>query len=86
MGKSARSLALAALVRIDHEGAYANLVLPAMLSRSSLSHADRRFATELVYGTTRRCRACDALVDRVLPHYADTDGMVIIRYRRRRGA
>jgi len=37
------------LKRIDSDGAYANLVLGAMLERSGLSDQDRRFATELVY-------------------------------------
>ena len=79
MGESARSLALAALVRIDHEGAYANLVLPAMLSRSTLSDADRRFATELVYGTTRMRRACDALVDRFVMSEPDATTRTLLR-------
>ena len=65
---SSRSLALDALVRIEQEGAYANLALPGMLERSGLDERDRGFATELVYGTTRMRRACDWLVDRfVLP-------------------
>ena len=33
-------------------------------SQSRLDERDRRFVTELVYGTTRMRRACDALVDR----------------------
>ena len=66
-GVAARRLAVDALVRIDSEGAYANLTLPPMLSRSSLDQRDRAFATELVYGTTRMRRACDWLVDRFLP-------------------
>ena len=56
-------------MRIDHDGAYANLVLPTILSRSKLSDADRRFATDLVYGTTRMRRACDALIDRIYAHH-----------------
>ena len=60
----ARRLALDALVRIDEEGAYANLVTNALLDRSDLSERDRHFVTELVYGTTRMRRACDHLVDR----------------------
>lgn len=66
-GVAARRLAVEALVRIDAEGAYANLTLPSMLARSSLDQRDRAFATELVYGTTRMRRACDWLVDRFLP-------------------
>jgi 16S rRNA (cytosine967-C5)-methyltransferase len=55
-----------ALGRIEDEGAYANLVLPEVLSRTGLAERDRHFATELVYGTTRMRRACDLLVDRFL--------------------
>jgi len=65
MAVTARSVALAALARID-EGAYANLVLPVALGRSGLDARDRRFVTELVYGTTRMRRACDHLVDRFI--------------------
>jgi 16S rRNA (cytosine967-C5)-methyltransferase len=65
-GRSARAVALEALDRIDPGGAYANLVLPELLARTGLSDRDRRFATELVYGTTRMRRACDHLVDRFL--------------------
>jgi 16S rRNA (cytosine967-C5)-methyltransferase len=61
---SARRLALDVLRRIEDDGAYANLALRPMLDRSGLSDADRGFVTDLVYGTTRRRRACDALVDR----------------------
>src|SRR5699024_5818724 len=60
----ARRSAIEALVRIDEDGAYANLVLPRILSRSGLSERDRRFVTELVYGTTRHRRACDWFIDR----------------------
>jgi 16S rRNA (cytosine967-C5)-methyltransferase len=64
MRPDARSVALEVLQRIDHEGAYANLALGPALERSGLDERDRRFATDLVYGTTRMRRACDALVDR----------------------
>jgi 16S rRNA (cytosine967-C5)-methyltransferase len=56
---------MVALGRIE-AGAYANLVLPAVLDRSHLSERDRGFVTELVYGTTRMRRACDWLVDRFI--------------------
>ena len=61
---SARALAYVVQRRIDHEGAYANVVLPSALARGGLSERDRHFVTELVYGTTRMRRACDVLVDR----------------------
>ena len=63
---TARQLAYRCLQRIDHEGAYANLLLQSELGRSKLSERDRGFVTELVYGTTRMRRACDALIDRFL--------------------
>lgn len=64
MSDDPRRLALTLLRRIEEEGAFANLVVPSMLDRSSLSRSDRAMVTDLVYGTTRLRRACDALVDR----------------------
>jgi 16S rRNA (cytosine967-C5)-methyltransferase len=64
--KNARELAYHCLQRIDYEGAYANLLLQSELGRSKLSDRDRGFVTELVYGTTRMRRGCDALIDRFL--------------------
>ena len=69
--ETSRTLALEVLRRIEEDGAYANLALGPALSASSLSAEDRRFATDLVYGTTRMRRACDALVDRFIS--ADPD-------------
>jgi 16S rRNA (cytosine967-C5)-methyltransferase len=63
---NARQVAYRCLQRIDHDGAYANLLLQSELGRSRLSERDRGFVTELVYGTTRMRRACDALIDRFL--------------------
>ena len=63
---NARQVAYRCLQRIDHEGAYANLLLQSELGRSKLSERDRGFVTELVYGTTRMRRACDALIERFL--------------------
>jgi 16S rRNA (cytosine967-C5)-methyltransferase len=61
---TARRVALDALRRIDQDGAYANLVLDHALGASGLDRRDRGFVTDLVSGTTRMQRACDALVDR----------------------
>ena len=63
---NARQVAYRCLQRIDHDGAYANLLLQSELGRSRLSERDRGFVTELVYGTTRMRRGCDALIDRFL--------------------
>jgi 16S rRNA (cytosine967-C5)-methyltransferase len=55
---TSREVALNALVRVD-DGAYSNLLLPAMLRESSLDDRDRAFITDLVYGTLREQRALD---------------------------
>ena len=62
----ARRLALDVLVRVDAGGAYANVALPAALNRADLDERDRAFATELVYGVTRRRRALDWVLDAFL--------------------
>jgi 16S rRNA (cytosine967-C5)-methyltransferase len=62
-GSEARSLARAALVAIDG-GGRANAVVPGLLAASRLPARDRALVTELVYGTCRRRRSCDWLVDR----------------------
>lgn len=63
---SARRTALEVLARVEDDGAYANLALSPVLGRSDLDARDRAFVTDLVYGTLRRQRACDHLVDRFL--------------------
>ena len=62
----ARRVALDVLVRIDADGAYANVALRAALAQSCLEERDRAFATELVYGVTRRRRALDWALDAFL--------------------
>ena len=62
----ARRLALDVLVRVDAGGAYANVALPAALEKADLDERDRAFATELVYGVTRRRRALDWVLDAFL--------------------
>jgi 16S rRNA (cytosine967-C5)-methyltransferase len=76
---TAREVALGCLERIDHEGAYANIVVPAALADSGLSTRDRGFVTELVYGTTRMRRACDALVDRFVVAEPDPATRTLLR-------
>jgi 16S rRNA (cytosine967-C5)-methyltransferase len=62
---SARVVALDALVRVE-DGAYAHVVVPAMLGQSHLSDRDRAFATDLVYGTVRSQRRLDDLLGHVV--------------------
>ena len=75
---TARGVALQALLRIE-DGAYANLVVPALLAEHGLDERDRGFVTELVYGTTRMRRACDWLVDRFVDRPLDADVRALLR-------
>ncbi|KAA0236357.1 MAG: hypothetical protein EDR02_00895 [Actinobacteria bacterium] len=68
---NARAVARDVLLRVDRDGAYANLALAAALSRTDLSVRDRRFATEIVYGVTRMRRACDFLIARFVTRELD---------------
>lgn len=61
---SARQLAFEALQDI-HRGGYADVVLHRYLSRIPLNPMDRALATELVYGSVRRQRTLDALIDQL---------------------
>jgi 16S rRNA (cytosine967-C5)-methyltransferase len=65
-----RVVALDALRTVREKDAYANLVLPGLLSSRRLEARDAAFATELVYGTLRALGTYDAilgdLVDRPL--------------------
>lgn len=77
--RSARRVALDALRRIESDGAYANLVLGPMLTSSGLGDMDRRFVTELVYGTTRMRRACDSIIDRFVTSPPDDATRSVLR-------
>lgn len=78
-GVAARRLAIDALLRIDSDGAYANLVLPPMLDKSKLEPRDRGLVTELVYGATRMRRALDFIVDRFLLDDVDANVRAALR-------
>jgi 16S rRNA (cytosine967-C5)-methyltransferase len=79
---SARTVALELVRRVTDEGAYSNLVLPALLQRSGLSPRDRGLATELAYGTLRRLIPIDhrlaSLVERPL-HQAPATARAALR-------
>ncbi len=59
-----RQLAFIAL-RSVHLGAYADAALNRVLRQTELSATDRRLVTELVYGSVRRMRSLDALIDQL---------------------
>ncbi len=59
-----RDVALDALVKVD-DGAFANVLLPTLLRATGLEPRERAQTTDLVYGTLRRRRSLDALLE---PH------------------
>ena len=75
----ARRVALDVLVRVDAGGAYANVALPAALKKADLDERDRAFATELVYGVTRRRRALDWMLDAFLVAAPPTPARAALR-------
>lgn len=60
----ARQLAFNALKEI-YRGGYADVVLHRLLGQNPLAAVERQLATELVYGTVRRQRTLDALIDQL---------------------
>lgn len=62
----ARRAALDTLMEINSHGAYANIALSRVLSERELSDADRRFATELVYGTIKAGKTIDWMLERYM--------------------
>ena len=62
--ENARQLAFVAL-RSVHRGAFADVALDRVLRGADLTATDRRLMTELVYGSVRRQRSLDALIDQL---------------------
>lgn len=65
MAVDARDVALKIINEVSEQGAYANIALARELGRRPLSDQDRRFVTELVYGTVK----AGATLDWLLGHY-----------------
>lgn len=62
---NAREIALIVLNEVYNKGAYANIALAEEIARQDLSDQDRRFVTELVYGTVKQ----GAVLDWILAKY-----------------
>ena len=60
-----RQLAFLALRDIHRRGAFTDVALDRVLRTTKLNSADRRLVTDLVYGTVRRSRSLDALIDQL---------------------
>lgn len=62
---NAREVALKIINEVNNQGAYANIALAKEIQRSALSDQDRRFMTELVYGTVK----AGLTIDWIISHY-----------------
>lgn len=60
-----RQLAFQALIDIQRRGTFTDIALDRVLRNTSLSHADRGLTTEIVYGSVRRQRTLDTLIDQL---------------------
>src|SRR5574344_2018084 len=69
---TARGLALQVLNRVLKDGGYTNIVLNQLLAKSALSDLDRRFATELVYGTVKALGTLDWILEHFLTRSLDS--------------
>ncbi len=67
---NARQLAFLALKAVQ-DGGYADVVVDNLLTKYALPERDRRLMTELVYGTVRRQRTLDAIIDYLASKPAD---------------
>ncbi|MBQ9860237.1 MAG: 16S rRNA (cytosine(967)-C(5))-methyltransferase RsmB [Clostridia bacterium] len=60
----ARRATVAALLRIQEQGGYSNLVLEELLTHNELAEADRALASRLLYGVTERRLTLDYLLNK----------------------
>ncbi len=60
--KTARETALAALYKIEYEGAYSNIALKEVLSASRLDSRDKALVSAIVYGVLSKKRALDYII------------------------
>ena len=78
----ARLLAFEALIEVEESGAYSNLLLPKLLSKSDLPKVDRAFAAELVYGSLRLKARHDLYISKASTRsLEDIDTKVLIALR-----
>ena len=75
---SAREAALKGLRAVHQDGAYANVAMAQILRREKLSDADRRLATELVYGVIKAGDTIDWMVSRYVTRPLATIAPVIL--------
>lgn len=62
----ARLAAVKAVYAVETEGAYSNVVLAQIIRQENLRDIDRRFCTELVYGTIKAGASLDWKLEKYL--------------------
>ena len=79
---NSREVAYDALLAVERQDAYLNLVLPKALAKARLSNVDAAFATELAYGTSRWQGLYDWIIEDATGRevsYIDADALIVIR-------
>ncbi len=76
---SVRVWAAKALVRVEKEGAYSNVVVDGLLERYNPKPEDRRLLMELVYGVLRHQRYLDYILNQVSKYPMDTLDLPIVQ-------
>lgn len=71
MRESARTISLELLLAVELEDAYANLLLPKLLSASRLEQRDLALAQELAFGTLRWQLFYDRIIEECAKRYSD---------------
>lgn len=59
-----RKVAIDALVKIENDGAYSNIVVDKLLLNSGLDSRDKAFATSIIYGTLERKKTLEYIVSK----------------------
>ncbi len=79
---NSREVAYDALLSVERQDAYLNLVLPKALAKARLSNVDAAFATELSYGTSRWQGLYDWIIEEATGREVaniDPDALIVIR-------
>ena len=75
----ARFFAIKTVYAVQSEGAYSNVALAQILRQEKLSDLDRRFCTELVYGTIKVGASLDWKISKYVSRAVDDKVMAILR-------
>ena len=74
---NSREIAVKVLDRVIREGAYSNIILSKELNESDLSEQDKALTTEIVYGTLRRLKTIDMILEALVKDLSVMDKKVL---------